>query len=163
MLHSQCSKSWIPRLFQRIWLVKCLAYPSRAQTTEILWKSQGIHDLEPTEGSVYASLKWVLCIDRVNIQSYVYFHCFLVLGNSIEMHWTHACWTRVFFIFALLDLLGHFWWFFKMERAPKEIKPANLGTSCTQPNAGLNGISPKGEKPKTGEPKFSFGRIHLYL
>ena len=27
-------------------IVKCLVYPSRAQTSEILWKIQAIHDLE---------------------------------------------------------------------------------------------------------------------
>ena len=68
------SRLWIPRLFQRISLVKCLVYPSQAQTTEILWKSQGIHDLEHTEGSVYASLKWDLCIDGVKIHYDLYFH-----------------------------------------------------------------------------------------
>ena len=45
--------------------VSLLVYPSRAQTSEILWKTLGIHDLEHSEGGVYASFKWDLCSDRV--------------------------------------------------------------------------------------------------
>ena len=58
-----------------------LVYPSRAQTSEILWKSLGIHDLEHSEGSVYASVKWDLCIIQVNIHYYLYFHCSIIEYN----------------------------------------------------------------------------------
>ena len=48
-------------------------YTSKHFTSEILWKSLGIHNLEHCEWSVYASIKWDLCSVRVNVQSYVYF------------------------------------------------------------------------------------------
>ena len=45
--------------------VLLLVQPSRAQTSEILWKTQGIHDFEHSEGGVYVLFKWDLCSDPV--------------------------------------------------------------------------------------------------
>ena len=60
-----------------------LKYPSRAQTSEILWKSLGVYDLEHIEGRVYASFKWALCSDRVKKRKHSYdFGPFLVIFQS---------------------------------------------------------------------------------
>ena len=49
--------------------VALLVHPSRTQTSEILWITLEIHDLEHSEGGVYASFKWNLCSDRVKTKS----------------------------------------------------------------------------------------------
>ena len=46
-----------------------LVHPSRAQTSEILWQTLRIHDLEHSEWDVYASFKWDVCSNRVITKS----------------------------------------------------------------------------------------------
>ena len=46
------------------YFVSLLVHPSQAQTSEILWKTLRIHDLEHSEGGVYASFMWDLCSDQ---------------------------------------------------------------------------------------------------
>ena len=51
------------------WDTVCHIHPSWSQTSEILWKTLGIHDLEHSEGGVNASFKWDLCSDWVKTKA----------------------------------------------------------------------------------------------
>ena len=79
-LPSLSSKSWIPWLFQRISLVWAWDGYTKHFTSEILPKKSR----NSWFGALCASIKWDLCIVRVNVHYYLYFHWFWDKNFCIE-------------------------------------------------------------------------------